>query len=42
MLEIGSDPNAEHFYLRMSARRIGDRPAGRPLPLLAYILGLAL
>ena len=36
-LEIASDPNAEGFYLRMGARRVGSvasRPRGRRLPLL--------
>ncbi|OAI43033.1 hypothetical protein AYO41_00510 [Verrucomicrobia bacterium SCGC AG-212-E04] len=36
---IESDPNAEGFYLRMGARRVGDivSPAsGRTLPLLQY------
>ena len=36
-LTILSDPNAEGFYLRMGARRVGSRPstpAGRRLPLL--------
>ena len=38
-LRIESDPNAEHFYLRMGARRIGSTPADmegvqRSLPLL--------
>jgi GNAT superfamily N-acetyltransferase len=39
---IESDPFAEPFYLRMGARRIGDRvsPAtGRVLPLMVYTLG---
>lgn len=39
---IESDPFAEPFYLRMGARRVGDRvsPAsGRVLPLLVYTLG---
>jgi GNAT superfamily N-acetyltransferase len=36
---IQSDPNAEGFYLRMGAKRIGTRIApetGRDLPLLEY------
>ena len=36
-LRIVSDPNAEGFYRRMGARRIGEvasRPAGRVLPVL--------
>jgi GNAT superfamily N-acetyltransferase len=36
---IHSDPNAEGFYLRMGAKRIGSRIApesGRTLPLLRY------
>src|SRR5579864_5011411 len=36
---IESDPNAEHFYLRMGARRIGERispDSGRSLPLMRY------
>jgi N-acetylglutamate synthase-like GNAT family acetyltransferase len=36
-LRIASDPNAEGFYLRMGARRIGrvaSQPSGRSLPLL--------
>ena len=36
-LRIASDPNAEGFYIRMGARRVGDvasKPAGRALPLL--------
>lgn len=40
-LEIASDPNAEGFYRRMGAGRIGEvgaRPAGRVLPLLAVDL----
>ena len=40
-LEIASDPNAEGFYRRMGARRVGrvaSRPAGRTLPLL--VLGV--
>lgn len=37
-LRIASDPNAEPFYLRQGARRVGlvpSQPAGRELPLLA-------
>ncbi len=41
-LIVVSDPNAEGFYLRMGARRIGARPSdlepGRSLPLLKYPL----
>lgn len=40
-LEIASDPNAEGFYLRMGARRIGtvaSKPQGRELPLLIFEL----
>ncbi len=40
-IRIASDPNAEGFYLRMGARRIGDvpsTPAGRRLPLLEIAL----
>jgi ribosomal protein S18 acetylase RimI-like enzyme len=36
-LRIASDPNAEGFYRRMGAKRIGDEPSvpeGRRLPLL--------
>jgi GNAT superfamily N-acetyltransferase len=36
-LRVESDPNAEAFYLRMGARRVGDvpsLPAGRRLPVL--------
>lgn len=36
-LRIASDPNAEGFYLKMGARRVGagpSRPEGRALPLL--------
>lgn len=36
-LEVASDPNAEGFYRRLGARRIGSiasRPIGRTLPLL--------
>ena len=38
-LRIASDPNAEGFYRRMGARRVGrvpSTPAGRYLPLLAF------
>ena len=41
-LEIASDPNAEGFYLRMGARRVGSvpsKPAGRELSLLVVDLG---
>jgi GNAT superfamily N-acetyltransferase len=40
-LEITSDPNAEAFYLRHGARRVGEvasQPAGRLLPLLVLAL----
>ncbi len=41
-LLIQSDPNAEGFYLRLGAERIGEVPsrvqAGRMLPLLVYPL----
>lgn len=40
-LRIESDPNAEAFYLRMGARRMGEvpsTPAGRTLPLLVLTL----
>lgn len=40
-LRIASDPNAEGFYRRMGARRIGDEPSipeGRTLPLLLFDL----
>jgi len=36
-LRIASDPNAEGFYRRMGARRVGEeaaRPAGRMIPVL--------
>jgi GNAT superfamily N-acetyltransferase len=36
-LRIAADPNAEGFYLRMGARRVGEWPStprGRTLPLL--------
>jgi GNAT superfamily N-acetyltransferase len=41
-LRIESDPNAEAFYLRMGARRVGETPsvpAGRRLPVLELELG---
>jgi len=41
-LTIASDPNAEEFYLRLGARRVGvvpSRPSGRELPLLVLELG---
>ncbi len=41
-LRIASDPNAEGFYRRMGARRVGEiptRPEGRVLPLLVIELG---
>jgi GNAT superfamily N-acetyltransferase len=41
-LIVVSDPNAEGFYAKMGARRIGARPSdlepGRNLPLLKYLL----
>jgi len=41
-LSIQSDPNAEAFYVRMGARRVGEAPsdaiAGRLLPMLEYTL----
>ena len=40
-LSIASDPNAEGFYRKLGARRIGSvpsRPAGRRLPLLVFHL----
>ena len=41
-LIVVSDPNAEGFYAKMGARRIGARPSdlepGRSLPLLKYLL----
>ena len=40
-LVIASDPNAEGFYRRLGARRVGavsSRPAGRRLPLLVFRL----
>lgn len=42
MLRIASDPNAEGFYRRMGARRVGEvpsKPEGRVLPLLVVQLG---
>jgi len=42
LLRIESDPNAEGFYRRMGARRIGEvaaRPRGRVLPLMIFDLG---
>lgn len=41
-LRIASDPNAEGFYRRMGARRVGEvasAPAGRMLPVLTFDLG---
>lgn len=41
MLRIESDPNAEGFYLKMGARRVGEvpsQPAGRTLPVLVLTL----
>lgn len=41
-LRIASDPNAEGFYLKMGARRIGElpsQPEGRALPLLLLEVG---
>jgi GNAT superfamily N-acetyltransferase len=42
-LVILADPNAEAFYRRMGARRVGDAPSdsipGRRLPLLEYEVG---
>jgi ribosomal protein S18 acetylase RimI-like enzyme len=41
-LRIASDPNAEGFYLKMGARRIGElpsQPEGRSLPLLLLEVG---
>lgn len=39
-LLIDADPNAEGFYLRMGAERVGEVPSGsisgRMLPLLRY------
>ena len=40
-LRIESDPNAEAFYLKMGAHRVGEvesTPAGRTLPLLVVTL----
>ncbi len=40
-LRISSDPNAEGFYVKMGARRVGEvpsRPPGRMLPLLVFRL----
>lgn len=40
-LRIESDPNAEGFYLKMGARRIGElpsRPEGRKIPLLEMVI----
>ena len=40
-LDVASDPNAEGFYLRMGARRVGvvpSTPEGRVLPLLRLTL----
>lgn len=37
VLTIASDPNAEQFYVRLGARRVGEvasKPDGRRLPLL--------
>jgi GNAT superfamily N-acetyltransferase len=44
LMRIASDPNAEAFYEKMGARRIGDvpsRPEGRTLPLLEFAVPLA-
>jgi GNAT superfamily N-acetyltransferase len=44
LMRIASDPNAEGFYEKMGARRIGDvpsRPEGRTLPLLEFAVPLA-
>ena len=42
-LEFESDPNAEGFYLRMGARKIGEQvsdfQAGRILPVMRFDLG---
>jgi predicted N-acetyltransferase YhbS len=42
-LVIVADPNAEEFYRRLGAKRIGDAPSdsipGRFLPLLEYKIG---
>ena len=40
-IRIESDPNAEPFYAKMGARRVGEAPsipAGRMLPVLEYDL----
>ncbi len=40
-LDIASDPNAEGFYRRLGARRVGEvpaRPEGRTLPLLTLAI----
>src|ERR1700722_17970600 len=41
-LLIEADPNAEGFYKRLGARRIGDAPSsaipGRTLPLLEFVI----
>lgn len=40
-VRIESDPNAEGFYVKMGARRVGEvasTPAGRTLPLLVLTL----
>ena len=41
-LRIEADPNAEDFYVRLGARRIGEAPSGaipgRMLPLLEYVI----
>jgi GNAT superfamily N-acetyltransferase len=40
-LDVASDPNAERFYRRMGARRVGtvaSTPTGRRLPLLRFTL----
>jgi predicted N-acetyltransferase YhbS len=42
VLRIVSDPNAEGFYRRMGARRVGEAaatPAGRMLPILVLDVG---
>ncbi|HEU4538100.1 MAG TPA: GNAT family N-acetyltransferase, partial [Polyangiaceae bacterium] len=43
LLSVDSDPEAEGFYLRMGARRVGESPSGsipgRVLPCLMYELG---
>jgi GNAT superfamily N-acetyltransferase len=42
-LVILADPNAEEFYRRMGAKRVGDAPSesipGRRLPLLEFEIG---